>query len=214
MVSEIIPGPPTALKSYRSYVNDKGRTVAELCSEKIRCHPPKYGVGVVHRTIPMNAELADLGRRLLAELEFTGFSAMEFKQDARDGRFKLMEINPRPPQITRLFRAAGLNFVYLSYLDSLGQPLKDEYSYESGVYGIHNTMDLYHLRDHAKQGLSGLKRYLRPYLASRKVFLVPFFEDPAPLARILADMTTSKIHSLTRGLSPKGSAPEERAPSV
>lgn len=204
MISEVIPGPPGNLKCYRSYVNRDGRTVAELCSEKIRCYPPDYGVGVVHKTIPMVPELREFGRRLLEQLQFNGFSAMEFKQDDRDGQFKLMEINPRPPQITRLFRAAGLNFVYLSYLDSLGQPLKDEYPYETGVYGIHNTMDLYHLRGHALQGMAGLKRFFAPYLASKKVFLVPVFGDPAPFASILTDMTTTKLRGLLRGLPSKG----------
>ena len=129
---------------------------------------------------------------------FSGFSAMEFKLDDRDGSYKLLEINPRPPQITRLFRAAGLNFVYLSYLDSLQQPLPATSGYETGVYGIHNAFDLYYLRPHAAEGLPGLKRYFAPYLARRKTFLIPVFGDPGPFSAILGGMVRTKLRQLFR----------------
>ena len=125
MVSEIIPGPPGNLKAYRSYIDRNGRVLAEMCSEKVRCHPPDYGVGIVQRTVPLDAELCRLGRNLLAALNFSGYATIEFKFDERDKGFKLIEINPRPAMVQRLFRRAGLNFAKLTVDDAQGRPRRE-----------------------------------------------------------------------------------------
>ena len=194
VISDVIPGDPQDLKSYRSYVNRAGTIIAELCSEKVRCHPPDYGVGIVQRTIPMVPRVARYGRRLLRGLEFTGLATIEFKRDRRDGDFKLMEINPRPPMINRMLRAAGLNFAYICYLDAVGAPLQDAYHYRRDVYGIHNITDLYHLRTHARQGLAGLRAYFAPYLAPRKGLLVPPLHDPLPFLYLLKTTVSMKLN--------------------
>jgi predicted ATP-grasp superfamily ATP-dependent carboligase len=180
MISEIIPGPTTNLRAYRSYVNTQGQRVAEMCSEKVRSHPPNYGVGIVQRTIPADDELLTCGRNLISAVNFTGFSTAEFKFDERTNSLKLMEINPRPAMVQRMFRAAGINFAYISYRDCLGMTLDQSYNYEPDVYCIYNTVDLYYLRKYAKKGLSGLREFISPYLKRRKALLVPPFRDPQP----------------------------------
>jgi len=180
MVSEIIPGRQTDLKAYRCYIDQSGNVIAEMCSEKVRSHPPEFGVGIVQRTIPMHGTLQAQGRTLLNKLDFTGFATVEFKYDSRDRKFKLMEINPRPAMIQRLFRAAGINFAKLTVDDLGGRELFANYQYRAGVYAIHNTADLYHFRRFAKQGLSGLHDYFQPYFVRRKALLLPPIRDPAP----------------------------------
>ena len=51
-------------------------------------------------------EVVDAGLRLLAALDYAG-SQVEFKRDPRDGRYKLMEINPRLYQWHGLAAACG-----------------------------------------------------------------------------------------------------------
>jgi predicted ATP-grasp superfamily ATP-dependent carboligase len=180
MVSEIIPGTQTDLKAYRCYIDQTGTVLAEMCSEKLRSHPPEFGVGIVQRTIPMHETLQKQGRKLLRELDFTGFATVEFKHDARDGSLKLMEINPRPAMVQRLFRKAGINFAKLTVDDLTGREVSPRNQYRAGVYAIHNSADLYHLRRFARQGLPGLRQFFRPYLAARKALLLPPIRDPAP----------------------------------
>lgn len=180
MVSEIIPGQQTDIRTYRSYIDRHGQIIAEMCSEKIRSHPPEYGVGIVQRTIPLEDPLCRQGQALLKALNFRGFASTEFKRDARDGQLKLMEINPRPAMVQRLFRKAGINFARLAIDDAMGKPLTGTYTYRPNIQCIHNTADLYHFRHHAKRGLSGLRDYFAPYLSRRKVFLVPPLRDPVP----------------------------------
>lgn len=40
-------------------------------------------------------ELRDLGLTLLKALDWHGVAMVEFKKDSRDGKYKLMEINPK-----------------------------------------------------------------------------------------------------------------------
>lgn len=180
MVSEIIPGADEDLKAYRSYIDQTGRIVAEMYSCKVRSHPPKYGVGIVQKTIPVDAALRDQGRKLLQSLDFRGFSTVEFKRDPRDGQLKLMEINPRPAMIQRLFRKAGINFAKITVDDLRGTELDAEYTYRTGVHSIHNGADIYHLKRHLRRGVPGIKDYFRPYLSRQKVFLLPPIRDMRP----------------------------------
>src|SRR5207249_1478014 len=52
-------------------------------------------------------------RRLIEALKFTGLIEIEFKRDPRDGRYKLLDINPRAWGWHSLGRGAGADFPYL-----------------------------------------------------------------------------------------------------
>ena len=67
-------------------------------------------------------ELADAGIRLLKELRYWGVSQVEFKRDARDGRYRLMEVNARHWKWHSLAAACGVNLSYAAYRDAIGQP--------------------------------------------------------------------------------------------
>jgi predicted ATP-grasp superfamily ATP-dependent carboligase len=177
MVSEIIPGGQSSLMAYRAYVDRDGNTLAEMCSEKVRSHPPRYGVGVVQRTIPLNETLCDQGRRLLKALEFKGFASTEYKYDARDQTYKLIEINPRPALVQRMFRKAGINFAKLTVDDLTGNLDGVPASYREGIYSIQNISDLYHLKPHLKRGLPGFVEFFAPYCSGKAAFLVPPIRD-------------------------------------
>jgi carbamoylphosphate synthase large subunit len=60
--------------------------------------------------------------RLLRALRFHGISQVEFKRDPRDGRYKLMEVNPRLWQWHGLATATGVDLTRIAYLDLIGQP--------------------------------------------------------------------------------------------
>jgi D-aspartate ligase len=48
---------------------------------------------------------------------------LETKRDPRDGRFKLMEVNPRLWQWHSLAAACGVDLPYIAYRDLVGEPL-------------------------------------------------------------------------------------------
>lgn len=180
MLSEIIPGSAENIFTHQVYIDQRGKVAAEVCCQKLRIHPEDYGSASVIRTIPMNQELRRQGLALLRGINYSGLADIEFKLDPRDQVLKLIEINPRLPTFSRLFRAAGTNFAYQMYRDLIGESVEEPKPYRQGIFCINNQSDIFHLKPHVKRGPKGILEFLKPYF-SRHVYQVPFaISDPDP----------------------------------
>jgi predicted ATP-grasp superfamily ATP-dependent carboligase len=127
----------------------------------------------------MIQEIKDLGLKLLRSLSYHGMSSIEFKFDSRDKKYKLMEINVRPVIPERLFVAAGMNFVYVSFLDLVRDVRRAVPSYEPDIYWIHNFFEAEQFPKDFMSNSLNVSDCIRPYM-KKKVFCVPFFDDPLP----------------------------------
>ena len=122
MVQELVPGGDETLYTLGSYLDATGRPLGLFSGRKLRQTPPLVGTCRVGEAVWMQ-EMVDAGLRFLAALEFRGLSQVEFKRDPRDGRYKLMEINPRLFQWHGLAAACGVDLPRLAYYDLLGLPV-------------------------------------------------------------------------------------------
>jgi D-aspartate ligase len=108
--------------------------------------------GVKVRSYPAHAGLTSFGRaeanqalreeitRLFVRLGYRGIADLDLRQDPRDGRYKLLDFNPRLGAQFRLFRDwAGLDVVTAAYLDLTGQP----YSVRGQVSGRRFVVENY-----------------------------------------------------------------------
>jgi acetyl/propionyl-CoA carboxylase alpha subunit len=77
-------------------------------------------------------EVVDAGLRLLRAFGYHGLSQVEFKRDPRDGRFKLMEINPRLWQWHGLATACGVDLPRIAYADLIGETPPDAHMNGNG----------------------------------------------------------------------------------
>jgi predicted ATP-grasp superfamily ATP-dependent carboligase len=68
-------------------------------------------------------QVEELAARVLRTLGFDGIVELEFKRDPRDGRLKLLDINPRVWGWHTLGRAAGVDFPYLLWRMVHGEPV-------------------------------------------------------------------------------------------
>jgi hypothetical protein len=66
-------------------------------------------------------EVVDEGLRLLHALDFHGIAQVETKYDPREGRYKLIEVNPRLWQWHGLAAACGVDLTLIAYRDLLGE---------------------------------------------------------------------------------------------
>ena len=66
-------------------------------------------------------DAVDAALRLLGAFDYFGLSQVEFKRDPRDGKFKLMEINPRLWQWHGLAAACGVDLPRIAYADLVGE---------------------------------------------------------------------------------------------
>jgi predicted ATP-grasp superfamily ATP-dependent carboligase len=119
LVQEVIPGGDDELYTVGSYLARDGEPLGLFSGRKLRQTPPGIGTCRVGEALWVE-EVVEQGLRLLRALGHTGLSQVEFKRDPRDGRFKLMEINPRLWQWHGLATACGVDLPLIAYDDLTG----------------------------------------------------------------------------------------------
>lgn len=105
IIQEYIPG-----NGYGFYaLFNRGIIRSYFMHKRVREYPITGGASSCAMSI-YNDELKELGNKLLHQLRWHGVAMVEFKMDSRDGKFKLMEINPKFWGSLDLSIAAGINF--------------------------------------------------------------------------------------------------------
>jgi predicted ATP-grasp superfamily ATP-dependent carboligase len=142
IIQEIIPGEDDTLYTLGSCRTRKGELSAIFTGRKLRQTPPHFGVCRVGES-KLVPELIGDGARLLAALNYFGISQVETKYDRRDGKYKLIEVNPRPWAWVGLPVEMGINLPYAFFCDALGLEIpKQEMTDRRCVY-IYLYEDLY-----------------------------------------------------------------------
>jgi D-aspartate ligase len=193
MLQELIPGDDTNGVNYNSYFWN-GQPLVEFTAEKVRNAPPEFGSPCVamSKDIP---EVSEPGRKILQAMGFYGYSCTEFKKDARDGVYKLMEVNGRHNLSSLLAVHCGINFPWMHYKHLTQGDLPSANGYRSGIYWIDFTRDVgSSIKYHSKKRFS-LAQYSRPYLR-RHVFAVFDWKDPRPAVKRYIDLVTRAIQAI------------------
>jgi predicted ATP-grasp superfamily ATP-dependent carboligase len=86
-------------------------------------------------------EIEELSERFLRAIDYYGLVEVEFKQDPRDGLFKLLDVNARTWGFHSIGIPAGVDFPYLLFADQLGYPL-DRRRAKAGVGWLRGITDL------------------------------------------------------------------------
>jgi D-aspartate ligase len=161
MLQEIIPGGDDDVVNYNSY-SWGGAALVEFTARQLRKAPPRYGSPrvLISEWIP---DAIEPGRATIAALGFSGFANIELKRDARDGRFKLMEINARHNMSSLLAVRCGVNFPMIEYRHRIRGELPRQRRQRQGFYWSNNLQDLaFSVRGLRSEGLT-LPEYLAPY---------------------------------------------------
>ena len=181
MVQEIISGPDTNLFKLQAYINSKGKMSVKFFWNKIRQHPPMFGVGRVGISTERNEEVEELSERLLRKANYRGYFSIEFKKDPGDNQLKLMEVNVRMPRNNMLATSCGVNFPWIIYTDIVENKQIEIENYTKNLYWIELYIDIFNIIFHRKKENFTFRDYIRPYLSNRKVFavddLMPFIKQ-------------------------------------
>ena len=123
LVQEVIPGGGERQVAYCTLFKE-GRSLASMTVRRRRQHPSDFGRA---STFVETVELPELEKPsvlFLQEVDYYGLAELEYKQDPRDGRYKLLDVNPRTWGYHSLGPAAGVDFPYLLFRDQLGLPVQ------------------------------------------------------------------------------------------
>jgi D-aspartate ligase len=120
MLQELIPGDADRLWTLGAYVAEDDSVLATFCGRKLRQTADSIGTARIGESV-WDAEVVESSLTFLRELRFHGIAQVEWKRDPRDGKLKLMEVNPRLWQWHGLAAACGADVVLAAYWDLVGE---------------------------------------------------------------------------------------------
>ncbi len=177
LIQELIPGGGREQLSYAALCLD-GQPQAWLTARRTRQYPPDFGRSSSFvETISQPAILSP-SERFLEATNFTGLVELEFKLDSRDGRYKLLDVNPRVWGWHSISGRAGVDFPYLLWQLIQGR-LHPGIQARSGVQWVRMVMDLPAATAEIRACRLSLRAYLRS-LRSPLEFAIMAFDDPIP----------------------------------
>lgn len=117
IVQEIIPG--SGLNQYSACILFLlGEIYVSLTACRMRQHPVDFGNATTYAEAVDIPELVDHAVTLLKKSNYSGLCEVEFKKDDRDGKYKLLEVNPRTWKWHSISNKAGTPFLK-TYFDFL-----------------------------------------------------------------------------------------------
>jgi len=120
LLQEFIPG---ADWIYDGYCNAKTGLCLGFTGKKLMNYPPGAGAAALGVAI-RNELLCSLSQRLLQAISYSGLVDIDWRQDSRDGGFKIVDCNPRTGMNFRIFEnEAGIDVVRALHLDLTGRPI-------------------------------------------------------------------------------------------
>ncbi|MDW5562702.1 MAG: hypothetical protein SA339_05695 [Methanomassiliicoccus sp.] len=164
LVQSIIQGPNTNHIKVCAYYNHNGERKALFLTRKIRQNPTEFGVGTIMESFHDDM-LAKTGLGFFEGIGYKGIGSIELKLDDRDGKYKMIELNPRLWAQNSQPTYAGINFPLIMYQDLIGQdvPTKD---YRDGVRWIDSLEDARAFWWYRQRGRTTFGELARSWLAS------------------------------------------------
>ena len=129
IVQEYIPGELHDVAAF--CIN--GKMKLGLTQKRLVTKPMSGGAGIVNVTTK-NEQLLQHARKIIDKIKWNGVMLIDFKIDSRDGKPKLLEINPRFWGTTWLTIQAGFNYPYYLVLHSLGRSVSLPKDYRVSLY--------------------------------------------------------------------------------
>jgi len=143
MLQEWIPGDMSKTFLIDGFVDRDGAVCTMVARRRVRMDPPRLANTCSDVTIPLADVEACIPplRRLLDDVGYRGIFNVEFKLDERDGRFKIIELNPRPFWLIGHIASAGVDLPWMSYLDAQDLPVPTQPGYQVGRFGMYEIPD-------------------------------------------------------------------------
>lgn len=177
IVQEWIPGGGEAQFSFAALC-ERGEPIVSLTARRARQHPIDFGRSSTFVESIERPDIEELARRFLKSVNYTGVVEVEFKQDRRDGQYKLLDINGRFWTWNGLGALAGVDFPYLAWRQALGMSVAPARA-KVGVAWMHGSRDLMAAYGEITQGSLTVSDYLKS-LRKRLVFANFALDDPMP----------------------------------
>jgi predicted ATP-grasp superfamily ATP-dependent carboligase len=113
-------------------LNVKSEVRASFVYKRLRSYPVSGGPSTLRESVKKD-DVIKIAAELLKSVGWRGIAHVEFKIDARDGRPKLLEVNPRFWGSLNLAVESGMDFPFLLYRMAMEGDIAARTSYSEGV---------------------------------------------------------------------------------
>ncbi len=160
IIQEMIPGPDENLVYISFYLDRQSKPLAIFAGRKLRVLPVGFGSASYVRSF-RDPELERVALQLLSGVRYQGLGGIEFKQDTRDGRYKLIEFNTRFGMWDGLGVRSGVDTPYIAYQDTLCRPVEPQLTYRENVIWVDWQRDIRAFWIYRRQGRLTLGQWLQ-----------------------------------------------------
>jgi predicted ATP-grasp superfamily ATP-dependent carboligase len=138
MLQEFVPGDRTHDWFFHGYCDQNSDCRPAFTGVKDRSYPSGAGLTSFGRSAPNDRLRAEI-TGLLTRLGYRGLLDLDIRLDARDGRYHLLDFNPRLGAQFRVFLdAAGTDVALAAYLDLTGQPIPEAAQVDGRTFVVEN----------------------------------------------------------------------------
>jgi D-aspartate ligase len=197
VLQEIIQGLDWAKRVYLSCYDISGQRIANAMFREFRCDPVGFGPATITEPV-VDPEVDEVCDRFLRSIGYVGICEIEMKWDARDGRVKLIEANPRLSGGGDAAPYAGVDLCWLHYLDLIGKRVTPAAPMGNDFRHVVLRADAEAAPVYWKAGLISLRDILKSYRPP-----LAFFDLDRRDLRYSMETVLLSARSLLRGLLKK-----------
>ncbi|MGH9773804.1 MAG: hypothetical protein ACRD50_02530 [Candidatus Acidiferrales bacterium] len=181
MLQEYIPGGENTIWMFNGYFDAHSDCLIGFTGKKIR-QAPVY-TGVTSLGICLKNEIIEkTTKSFMKAIGYKGILDIGYRYDARDGQYKVLDINPRIGATFRLFVAQnGMDVARALYLHMTGQPVPSGTARDGRKWWVEDLDTLSCLR-YFRDGKLGLKEWIKSFHGVEEAAffatddLLPFFK--------------------------------------
>lgn len=125
LIQEYIPQDGLQYKA-EIYIDRNGEMKAACVFAKVRWYPIEGGSSTLNETVE-RPDIVEDCRKLLSAIGWRGYADIDLIEDTRDGKAKIMEINPRITGSVKICFEAGVNFAKMIVDDYLQKEVSPQF---------------------------------------------------------------------------------------
>ena len=207
MLQEYIPGGDEMTWTFNGYFDRTGECRGAFTGRKLRNFPPYFGQASL-AVCAENDHVESVTLAFMRGIGYRGPLDIGYRYDARDGKYKVNDINPRIGAMFRVFVGEnGMDVVRALYQDMTSQPITPAKAPE-GRKWIVEDVDLLSSFRYWLDGKFTVKEWMNSFRGIKEMTFLAA-DDPLPFAgawmmdakRALHDSIRARRERSTRGVS-------------
>jgi predicted ATP-grasp superfamily ATP-dependent carboligase len=201
MLQEYIPGGDDSIWMFNGYFDERSECLFAITGKKIRQAPPHNGLtslGICLR----NDTVYETTRRFMKNIGYKGILDIGYRYDRRDGKYKVLDINPRIGCTFRLFVGNnGLDVARAQYLDLTGQHVPPSQIIEGRKWFVEDYDVVSSVRYYREKNLT-FRQWVKSFRGVQEAAwfasddLLPFFFMCAIFPRSVISYMIARAHVL------------------